>query len=265
MMRVAAPSQPYLNDAYGRSLLVSVLAHALLFSLLVGLSHWRSPQSEILIAAAGEGTMGGAISVGIVSASDIPALAAADPTLEAHTQLMHQTSLPSSGKEEITLEKLPRSPRSQPTDKPVAPAPRLFYPPRGGTAPSAIGGSLTAPFGARGGVGLGEGVGSGGIPGGSDYGRRLQQALVSYYRYAPSNPGASRFVVVRVRFDRTGRVLSIVNGRLDPLAFVVRSGNPVIDARVEAALLELNRNPIPFPGDFLPGVREAFAEIYFQY
>ena len=264
-MKVAAPPQPHINDVYGRSLLISVLAHALLFSLLVGIARWRSPQSKMLITAAGEGTMGGAIAVGVVSASDIPLLAAPDATVQAHPQLMHQTSVPSPGKEEITLERPPRSPRSQPTDKPVSPSPRLFSPPRGWTTSSATGGSLTAPSGVPGGVGLGEGVGSGGIPGGSDYGRRLQQALVSYYRYAPSTPGAPRFVVIRVRFDRTGRVLSIVNGRLDPLAFVVRSGNPVIDARVEAAVLELNRNPIPFPGDFLPGVREAFAEIYFHY
>lgn len=264
-MSIGIPAQAQINDLFGRSLLISLLAHVLMFSLLVGISHWRSPQTGVLIAAAGEGTTGGAIAVGVVSASDIPALAAPDATLEAHTQPRHQSSVPSAGKEDITFEKPPRSPRSQPTDKPVAPGPRLFSPPRGGTTSSAPSGSLTAPFGAQAGVGLGEGVGSGGIPGGSDYGRRLQQALVSYYRYTPSHPGDSRFVVVRVRFDRTGKVLSIVNGRLDPLAFIVRSGNPVIDARVEAALLELNRNPIPFPGDFLPGVREAVAEIYFQY
>lgn len=264
-MRIAGPSQLHINDIYGRSLLISVLAHALLLCLLVGISRWRSPRNETFIAVAGEGTTGGAVAIGIVSPSEVPSVAPSEAALEARKQLMHQSGGPSAGKEDIALETPPRSPVSQPTEKPVAPAPRLFSPPRIGTPSAATGGSPTAPFGLRGGIGIGEGFGSQGIPGGSDYGRRLQQALMSYYRYTPSHSGNSRFVVVRVRFDRTGRVLSIVNGRLDPLAFVTRSGNPVIDARVEAALLELNRNPIPFPGDFLPGIREAFAEIYFQY
>jgi hypothetical protein len=121
-------------------------------------------------------------------------------------------------------------------------------------------------LGLRAGIGVGPGgAGPGGIPGGSDYGRRLQQALIGYYRYSPSPSASPRFVIARVTLSRTGRVLSVRDGRLDPMAFLSKSGNPVIDSRAEAALLELDRNPIPFPPDFLPGVREAVAEIYFQY
>lgn len=264
-MTLALHNPLRLNTFFRRSLLVSLIAHALLFSLLVGFSSRRPKQREILITAAGEGGGGGAIPVGVVSTGDIPSLAAPDLLGGKGPQMMHQVFPQGRGQEEITLEPTPRSPRSQPTEKPVTRAPLPYSTTVSGTSPPSTAGPSAS--GVRGGVGIGfgEGFGSRGIPGGSDYGRRLQQALIGYYRYAPTSSLGSRFVIVRVRFDRTGRILSIVNGRLDPLAFIVPSGNPVIDARVEAALLELNRNPIPFPGDFLPGIREAIAEIYFQY
>jgi hypothetical protein len=114
------------------------------------------------------------------------------------------------------------------------------------------------------GIGMGAGGGSG-VPGGSEYGRRLQQALSSHYRYTPPAGTPARFVIVRIRLDRSGRVLSVADGRIEPSAIVKSSGNIVVDARVSGALLELNRNPIPFPAGFLEGVRQAVAEIYFQY
>jgi hypothetical protein len=113
-------------------------------------------------------------------------------------------------------------------------------------------------------VGLSETSTGNGIPGGSEYGRRLQQALSSYYRLIPSD-GGPRYIVTRIRIARTGEILSIQNGRLDPQAMVISSNNQIIDSRVIGALLELNRNPIPFPPDFLPGRKEVISEIYFQY
>ena len=88
------------------------------------------------------------------------------------------------------------------------------------------------------------GVGTGGpagIPGGSEYGRRLQQALAGYYRLAPFNAQDPQFVIVHVRLNRNGRVLSIENGRLDPGSMIRKSRHSVINFRVEGALLELDR------------------------
>jgi hypothetical protein len=156
------------------------------------------------------------------------------------------------------------------TERPVSSVPARRYSPTEQRGTSSSSSALVGPnlgqLGLRAGIGLGPGAGGyAGIPGGSDYGRRLQQALIGYYRFSPSASAGQRFVIVRVTISRTGRILSVTNGRLGPAAFMTRSGNPVIDSRVEAALLELDRNPIPFPPDFLPGVREAVADVYFQY
>jgi hypothetical protein len=118
----------------------------------------------------------------------------------------------------------------------------------------------------QGGVGIGVGArGPDGIPGGSEYGRRLQQALMRYYRLTPTDPQHAHFVIVQARIARSGHLLSVENGRLRPEAVVQKSGNIVVDNRVAGALLELDRQPIPFPPDFLLGVRDAVVEIYFQY
>jgi hypothetical protein len=259
--RIASQNLDY---AFGQSLVISLLGHLMMFALIGALVSGRSSYGLAFIAAGPDGQATGAISVGLVRASDVPGLGgAARESLP--TQLRHQTFPQGSTSEEITLEHPRRSPRSRPTEKPVAPSPRLYSSQihSGTSPPSGNIGSL--PIGWTGGIGLTLGSGAGGIAGGSDYGRRLQQALMGYYRFNTTASPAPRFVIVRVRFARSGRVLSIVNGRLDPAAFLARSGNPIIDARVEAALLELDRNPLAFPADFLPGAKEAVAEIYFQY
>ncbi len=235
---------------------------------------------SFLVAAGPEGEGGGsgsAVEVGLVQSWELATLfptptvgaLAEEPGLSTARIKQVQKS---AEQPELILpgrERQPLEPGTILTERPVIHRPRPY------TGQSEVGGSRhpsavvgpTLPVSTSGGVGLGEGSGLGGagIPGGSDYGRRLQHALSSYYRFAPVTGLRQRFVIVRVRIARNGRILSIVNGRLDPGAFIARSGNPIVDTRVEAALLELDRNPIPFPQDFLPGAREAIAEIYFQY
>lgn len=261
---------------------LSLIGHAVLGALLVSVKFGGTAPGFLVVAGpGGQGGGGGsALSVELITEGELaklfPPLAAAGLTEEPGplTAPVHQVHSASDQPEIVLPDRSsPPPPRALRTERPVTSRPvRLWTGQQhagGPTSPSALVGP-TLPTGSSsvtvGGWGSGEGLGSGsgaGIPGGSDYGRRLQQALVSYYRLNPST--LARFVQVRVRIARTGRILSIQNGRLDPAAFILRSGNPIVDSRVEAALLELDRNPIPFPPDFLPGVREAVAEIYFRY
>jgi len=262
-------------EGFGRWAFASLAGHALFIVGVVWLG--SAHHAEPLLIAPGGGNGGMAIEVAIADASELVGLAALSHAAslgeepgEPHTLPLKQGEEPLQEEGEIpSLEKGRLDERKVLTERPVVSTPLRLYSP---TEKRGASGSLSALVGPsfggglRGGIGIGSGGGGGiGVPGGSDYGRRLQQALISYYRFSMSGSAGPRFVVTRVRISRSGRILTLVNGRLDPSAFIVRSGNPVIDSRVEGALLELDRNPIPFPADFLPGATEAVAEIYFQY
>jgi len=260
---------------FDRWLAFSVAGH-LALGLLLALLRFGGPTADFLVIAGpeGEGGGGSAIEVGLAEGWELarffpqPITGTLGEAPGPSTVRIKQ-KIEAEDQPELALpgrKPHPPEPRTLTTDRPVLHGPRPY------TGRQEIGGATsthalvgpTLPL--AGGVGLGAGPGGGtGIPGGSDYGRRLQQALSTYYRLTPTAALGQRFVIVRVRIARDGRILSIVNGRLDPAAFIRPSGNPIVDTRVEAALLELNRHPIPFPPDFLPGVREAIAEIYFQY
>jgi hypothetical protein len=265
-----------------RWLALSLAGHIALGAALLGLKIGSTPPQFLLVAGPGGegGGRGSAIEVGLIEGWELAELLPPQPmgALGEEPGLLTariQQRAPIAENPDLVLpdrKRTPPEPGTITTDRPVLHRPRPYTgrsETGGPSSTSAVVGP-TLPTHWQGGVGLGEGGGFGsgsgaGIPGGSDYGRRLQQALSSYYRFTPTAALGQRFVRVRVRIARSGRILSIVNGRLDPAAFLARSGNPVVDARVEAALLELDRHPIPFPPDFLPGVREAIAEIYFQY
>jgi len=260
---------------FDRWFALSLAGHAAL-GLLLTVLRFGSPTAEFLLIAGpgGEGGGGSAIEVGLAESWEIAKLFPQLPTgALAETPGLSTARIEQKVQADVQPEVVlpgrasrPHEPHAITTDRPVVHGPRPYTGRQeigGSTGTSALVGP-TLPL--AGGVGLGIGPGGGtGIPGGSDYGRRLQQALSTYYRLTPTASLGQRFVIVRVRIARDGRILSIVNGRLDPAAFIRSSGNPIVDTRVEAALLELNRHPIPFPPDFLPGVREAIAEIYFQY
>jgi hypothetical protein len=258
---------------FDRWLVLSLTGHVAFGLSLLALHRDGSTAQLLLVAGpGGEGGGGSAIEVGLAEGWELARLFPQLPTgALAETPGLSTARIRQKPDDELSPDlvlpgrkRQPAEPGTITTDRPVVSGPRPYTGQQqigGTTSTSALVGP-TLPL--AGGVGLGPGGGTG-IPGGSDYGRRLQQALSAYYRLTPAAALGHRFVVVRIRIARDGRILSIVNGRLDPAAFIRPSGNPIVDTRVEAALLELNRNPIPFPPDFLPGVREAIAEIYFQY
>jgi len=272
-----------------RGILLSLLGHALVALGLIWVKSFVPSEGPTIIAAGpGEGGSGGTIEVGVVGASewlrfypefDVATLGenpTPPPAVEdfSHqTETIHEeTAVPIPGLKSKTENQPPEV--SKTTDRPVARTPDKPYTPDkpGGAtgSTSALLGIPGSPFPADvpGGVGIGVGTNTGGvagIPGGSEYGRRLQSALSSYYRLTPTDPANPRFVIVRVQIDRNGRILSLESGRLRPEVIIRTSGNIVIDSRVAGALLELDRHPIPFPPSFLAGVQEAIVEIYFQY
>jgi len=270
-----------------RGILFSLLGHGLVGLGLIWVKGFVPSGAPTIIAAGlGDGGSGGAIEVGVVGASawlrlypefevatlgDNPTAppAVEDLTHQAETAY-EETAVPIPGLKSKTEKPAPSV--SKATDRPVARSPDKPYAPdkpSGETAnTTALVGIPGSPFpgDVRGGIGIGVGSGGpAGIPGGSEYGRRLQNALIGYYRLTPTDLSNPKYVIVRIQIERSGRVLSLDNGRLRPDAFVQKSGKIVIDSRVTGALLELDRRPIPFPPGFLPGVQEAGVEIYFQY
>jgi len=269
-------------------MILSLILHATLGLVLIWIKGVGPDSGAVFIASGpGEGQGGGAIEVGVVGASELLRFSGRVDLGSLRSDVISQTTverayqiedhiLPTQPTETIpklSTEKTAIPDRAVSTERPVERTTERVISDTGiksSTGPSALIGTTGSPFpgNVRGGIGLGLSDLSGhgqGIPGGSEYGHRIQQALIGYYRLTPRAESNPQYVVVRVRIARDGRVLSINDGRLNPDAFVHKSGSVVIDTRVSAALLELDRHPIAFPPDFLPGVQEAIAEIYFQY
>jgi hypothetical protein len=120
------------------------------------------------------------------------------------------------------------------------------------------------------GVGLSSGAnlaGASGVPGGSEYGRRLQMILGRSYNPPPTNDaGEAQFVIVQLRIARDGRILSLVNGQIPPNYFKRRSSNGLVNNAVVRAVLAASNDGLPpFPNGFLMGAQEAVAEVWFRY
>jgi len=115
------------------------------------------------------------------------------------------------------------------------------------------------------GVSSGANLGPSGVPGGSEYGRRIQMILSRNYNPpATSDAGGTPYVIVQLRIARHGRILSLVNGRVAPNYFKKRSANDLVNYAAERAVIASNQLP-PFPNGFLMGAQEAVAEIWFRY
>jgi hypothetical protein len=115
------------------------------------------------------------------------------------------------------------------------------------------------------GVGSGANLGSGGIPGGSAYGRLIQSILSRNYNPpALSDASGTQYVILQLRIARDGRILSLVNGRVAPNYFKKRVANDLVNYAAERAVIA--SSPLPsFPNGFLMGAQEAVAEIWFKY
>jgi hypothetical protein len=118
------------------------------------------------------------------------------------------------------------------------------------------------------GVGVGSanvGAGASGVPGGSEYGRRIQMILSRNY----NPPGGydttgQHFVVIQLRIARDGRILSLAGGRVAGSYIKRRSPIEQVNFAAERAILASNPLP-PFPNGFLLSAEEAVAEIWFRY
>ena len=245
---------------------------------------FRNPLTTQIVAA-GEGQAGGegAIEVGVVEASRL-GLAQARPisqlgeTDEAANNQLVETEAPRPTSEAEALPSMTKpTPRPQEqatkTDRPTANQTEQLVsqkPLQGRSAATSV--EVGRSFGSQvpaltGGVGVGAGanLGAGGVPGGSEYGRRIQMILGrSYNPPATADAGGTQYVIVQLRIARDGRILSLVNGRLSPAHIKRRSANDLVNYAAERAVIASNPLP-PFPNGFLLGAQEAVAEIWFRY
>jgi hypothetical protein len=119
----------------------------------------------------------------------------------------------------------------------------------------------------RGGIGIGSGGGLGvgtGLPGGSEYGRRIQQILSRNYNPPIIDSATPQFAIILLRVSRSGKILSLSGGRVASQYFRRRSAIGIVNDAAERAILASDPLP-PFPVSFLPGAQEADAEVWFRY
>jgi len=165
-------------------------------------------------------------------------------------------------------------PKSVKTDRPITPQHEKPFTGKEelGKKPSAsaqVGHSFGNPTPAdlRGGIGLGSGGGLGvgtGLPGGSEYGRRIQQILSRNYNPPINDSAGIQFAIISLRVSRGGKILSVSGGRVGSQYFKRRCTIGIVNDAAERAILASDPLP-PFPVGFLPGAQEAVAEVWFRY
>jgi hypothetical protein len=261
-----------------RGVLVSMVGHALAFALIgtTGRLAGRSLTIAISGAATASGPSSDIVSVEVSSWNELLQLSpdSFNPGWEENGSGTPNTKATNPAEDDanpdlvITRDAPLKSTSSSPLPSRRMPA-KLFGP--DATEGKSIGPSvLSGPYGSPsplpviGGIGLSPVPGQPGVASTSEYGRRLQFAISTHYRLTPRQTGTPQFAVVRVRMARSGRVLSLINDRLPAEAWV-RGGPQIINFRIEGALLEYNRNPVPFPPGFLTGFGEVLVDIQFHY
>ncbi len=262
--------------------ILSVLLHVALL-VLGGLFLRQPPTTEIVAAGEGSGEGGGMIEVGVVDAGQLGLSARRAVSLPGeerdlpNNELVETQRPEPSDEAEVLPTEQPRERRPiDPTIRRVdRPTPRqteqLVTPtPQRGLSPNTnveVGRSSGSPVPSMtGGIGVGSGAGrgEGGLPGGSEYGRRIQLILSRNYNPpAVSTPG-TEYVIVELRIARDGRILSLTGGRLDPRSLKRRSPLDLVNYAAERAVIASHPLP-PFPNGFLLGSQEATAEIWFRY
>lgn len=259
-------------------IVLSVALHLLVAgALLLATSQWMT--TEIVAAGPGEGGEGGggAIDVGVSDPSAILGFARPQPisNIGERDNAINNANVEHKPREEETEDVVPRTdkepldPKSVKTDKPVVNQQERIFTgkeERGKTdsATAQVGRTYGTPTPAMiGGVAIGSGSGGGtGLPGGSEYGRRIQMILSRNYN-PPTEAGGAQLVVINVRISRDGRILDVINGRVSPASIRQRASNTQVTAAAERAIL-VSELP-PFPAGFLPGVGEVSVNLIFRY
>jgi hypothetical protein len=245
--------------------------------------YFRNPLTTAIVAAGeGQGSGQEAIEVGVIEARQLgftpprpvtfvgeeknapnnEVVETAAPKPDTSAEVLPSTKSTPRPKENL---KTTERPTANQTSQVVSPTPM-----RGGSPNTnvEVGRSFGSPVPAMTsgvGVGAGANLGAGGVPGGSEYGRRIQMILGRNYNPPASNDASgTQYVVIRLRIARDGRILSLVNGRVAPTYFKQRNPNELINYAAERAVIASNPLP-PFPNGFLTGAEEAVAEIWFRY
>ncbi|HXG90794.1 MAG TPA: TonB C-terminal domain-containing protein [Blastocatellia bacterium] len=270
---------PYKDDlvSSGRprlGIILSLALHAAVISILLAVQMLDSSSASIVAAREGEGGEGSgdAIQVGVTDASSILGFTQRQTVSYAgdSDDAINNMRLESVPREDADADALlpptdrVTDPSALKTDRPVVNQQERIFTgrdERGRSTANTIQQGRTfgspQPAAFKGGVavGIGSGFGSGtGLPGGSDYGGRLQQALRNNYN-PPENQSADVvYIFVVAEIGRNGQVLSA--------NFRQRSNIFLVDKAVERAL----RSQLPpFPDNFLPGRQSATAELWFRY
>ena len=264
----------------------SFVAHGLLLFALG--CYFRAPLAmELIVAGEGDGGQGGAIEVGVISASQLSFLqpkpvAFVGETTATVNNVEVETAKP---KPPPDAEVLPTNKTAKPKDtvekieRPTANQNELLVTkqPLRGASPSTsveVGRSTGSPIPASapnfasgiGVVATPSGLGgASGVPGGSEYGRRIQMILSRNYNPPSGNETAGQqYVVIQLRIARDGRILSLAGGRVAPNFIKRRASIDQVNYAAERAILAANPLP-PFPNGFLMTAQEAVAEIWFRY
>ncbi|MGH9802951.1 MAG: TonB C-terminal domain-containing protein [Blastocatellia bacterium] len=257
--------------------ILSASLHVVVLAALVWF--FRNPLTTTIIAA-GEGQGGeGVIEIGTIAASQLGftlprnvSYVGEEPNT-ANNEVVETVKKP-----EANAEVLPSDVKKKPeekvakTDRPTANQTSQIVSPtplRGGSANTSVEIGRTSgspmPQMANGvGVSSGANLGAGGVPGGSEYGRRIQMILSRNYTPPASSDSTPQFVIVQLRIARDGRILSLAGGRVAASYFKKRSPNDLVNFAAERAVIASNPLP-PFPNGFLLGAQEAVAEIWFRY
>jgi hypothetical protein len=240
-----------------------------------------------MFIAAGEGEGGegggGSIQVGVADPSEVLGFAKPVPVafVGKDENPLNNAVLEAEKRKEADAEAILKpedvekpDPNSVKTNRPIAPQHERPF-----TGKQELGGATSKslqvghtfgnpmPSDIRGGIGIGNGGGLGvgtGMPGGSEYGRRIQQILSRNYNPPIIDSAAPQFAVILLRVSRGGKILSLSGGRVGAQYFKRRSTIGIVNDAAERAILASDPLP-PFPVSFLPGAQEADAEVWFRY
>lgn len=274
--------QSFLKDG-----LISVVIHSIIFVVLF---LWVGKIPDAVFIAAGEGENGeglkaGAMQIGVVNTSPVfdvshnnrKPVSSVDPNKKDklnNERVEQKVAQPEKADLVLTKKNKP-DPETKKIDAPVKEQQSRIYTAKTQKAAST---ETAATVGTtagsakpmiQGGIGIGSpnetGLGTG-LPGGSEYGRRIQNILSRNFTPPQLSITGTSVVIIYVKIARDGHITSVVGGRVPRNFFKQNSDNDQLNRAAERAVIATADQGLPpFPGNFMPGLQEAVAEVWFQY